>query len=99
MSLPVFPKEDMTRDDAINQILSSIAMEELALSHVINGEGEKLQYVLGTLPGITPPELPTIEQVLQVNESVKDMLNAVATNQFLLKSKMESVLNVSTSYA
>ena len=61
MSMPNFPtiSPAITREDAVNQILSSIAMEELGLSHIINAEGEKLQYVLGTLPGISgPPPQP-----------------------------------------
>lgn len=51
MSLPKFPinPADITRDDAINMILTSIAMEEVGLSHILNAEGEKIQYVLGTL--------------------------------------------------
>ena len=40
----------MTREEALTMIIASIAMEELALSHILNAEGEKLQYVLGT-PG------------------------------------------------
>ena len=52
MSLPSFPvvNPPIEREDAVNQILSSIAMEELGLSHILNAEGEKLQYILGTLP-------------------------------------------------
>ena len=75
MSLPTFPTDpsNMTRADAVNQILSSIAMEELGLSHIINAEGEKLQYVLGTLSGTSGPN-PTIDQVLAVNDSVQKTL-------------------------
>lgn len=44
MSQPQFPSTpDLNRQNAINQIISSIASEELALSHVINTEGEKIQ--------------------------------------------------------
>ena len=55
MSLPSFPvvEPPIKREDAVNQILSSIAMEELGLSHILNAEGEKLQYILGTLPGLS----------------------------------------------
>lgn len=57
MSLPSFPTVDppIDREDAVNQILSSIAMEELALSHILNAGGKKIPYVLRTLSGITRP--------------------------------------------
>jgi len=44
MSMPKFPTDtgSLTRENVINQILSSIAMEELGLSHVLNVEGEKM---------------------------------------------------------
>ena len=52
MSMPSFPPNgaDMTQEEALTMIIASIAMEELALSHILNAEGEKLQYILGTLP-------------------------------------------------
>lgn len=50
----ITPEISLTRDDAINLLLSSIAMEQIALSHILHAEGEKLQFVLGTLPGAQP---------------------------------------------
>lgn len=37
----------MTREEALTMIIASIAMEELALSHILNAEGEKLQFISG----------------------------------------------------
>ena len=94
MSMPSFPPNgaDMTREEALTMIIASIAMEELALSHIINAEGEKLQYILGTLPGTKPCAGP--QDVLAVNKSVSSLLDVVAQNQMLLKSKLEKVLEV-----
>lgn len=93
MSQPKFPiPPDITRDDALNMLLASIAMEELGLSHIINAEGEKLQYILGTLKCSDGME-PSIEQLLQVNNSITCLLDSVMQNQIFLKSKMEKVLN------
>ena len=54
MSLPNFPQTNpaLTREASLNEIIAAIAAEELSLSHILNTEGEKLQYVLGTLPGL-----------------------------------------------
>ena len=43
MSMPSFPPNgaDMTQEEALTMIIASIAMEELALSHILNAEGEK----------------------------------------------------------
>ena len=45
MSLPTFPpiEPPLSREGSINEIISSIAAEELSLSHILNAEGEKLQ--------------------------------------------------------
>lgn len=95
MSQPSFPSNpDITRDDAVNQILSSVAMEELGLSHIINAEGEKLQYVLGTLPGATGPTA-TIGDLLSANESIQSLLQNASYNQLLLRSKMQQALAAS----
>ncbi|MCI8916965.1 MAG: hypothetical protein HFF26_09940 [Oscillospiraceae bacterium] len=94
MSMPSFPPHgaDLTREEALTMIIASIAMEELALSHIINAEGEKLQYILGTLPGAKPCAAP--QDVLAVNKSVASLLDVVAQNQMLLKNKLEKVLEV-----
>ncbi len=94
MSLPSFPNIDppIKREDAVNQILSSIAMEELGMSHILNAEGEKLQYILGTLPGLSGPAA-TVKDVLNANGSIKDLLETATQNQLLLKSKMQCALD------
>lgn len=94
MSQPNFPviSPEITRDKALDMILASIAMEELGLSHIINAEGEKLQYILGTLPGSKGVDAD-VNQLLEVNKSVSDLLERVMQNQMFLKSKMDKVID------
>lgn len=84
----------MTREEALTMIVASIAMEELALSHILNAEGEKLQYILGTLPGGAKP-CAGPQEILEVNQSVTALLEVVMQNQMLLKGKLERVLGAS----
>lgn len=84
----------MTKDEALTMIITSIAMEELALSHIVNAEGEKLQYVLGTLPGSRKPCAST-QEILAVNQSAAALLDTVMQSQMLLKGKLEKALEAS----
>ena len=95
MSMPSFPTNNNTpdREDVINQIISSIAMEELALSHILNAEGEKLQYVLGTLPGSSGLK-PSIDDIIKVNNSIKDLIEAVTFSQMFLRAKFKDALSM-----
>ena len=89
MSMPSFPKDgaNMTREQALTMIIASIAMEESALSHIINAEGEKLRRVLDQCGcGVTPQE------ILKVNKSVTKLLEAAAENQTMLRCKLALAL-------
>ena len=92
MSLPTFPKIDppLSREGSLNEIISSIAAEELSLSHILNAEGEKLQYVLGTLPGLE--EAAGFDEVMNVNRSVQDTLSDVMEQQALLTAKLSAAM-------
>jgi len=72
-------------------------MEELGLSHIFNAEGEKLQYVLGTGDGTTGPAEPaTVDDLLEVNKSVRQTLGDATRLQMLLNNKMETAMSTST---
>jgi len=84
--MPEFPKLDnLTLEQSINSILASIAMEEAALSHILNAEGEKIQYVLANCADT--------DDVIKTNESVKALVDSISDLQLTLKSKMRLALN------
>jgi len=96
MSMPEFPKTDtiLTRDEAINAILTSIAMEEAALSHILNAEGEKIQYVLQHID--TDDCCKAMCWVLSVNNSVAAVIEQITDLQLILKSKMRIAASLVT---
>ncbi|MED1124070.1 BclA C-terminal domain-containing protein [Bacillus atrophaeus] len=91
----ITPVVTLSRDDTINLLLSSIAMEELGMAHILNAEGEKIQYALGTLPGLTGPP-STLDDVLNMNASVRDTLDSLMKQELLLGSKLDSIANIPT---
>ncbi|MEC0232524.1 MULTISPECIES: hypothetical protein [Paenibacillus] len=88
----ITPIISITLGGAVNLLLASIALEELALAHIVNAEAEKIQYVLGTLTPLTPPIAPTISNILLINESVRKTLQDVIKKEMLLQFKMDSIM-------
>ena len=97
MSFPtiptITPSISINRTQVINLLLASVALEELGLAHIINAEGEKLQAVLGTLPGLSV-KATSISGLLSVNREVRRMLQTVIKNQILLQFKLEDILDI-----
>lgn len=84
MSMPVIIPSQTTRTQAITDIIESIALEETALSHILNAEGEKIQKVVATAT--------TQDQLLAVNASVQSMVNAVTRLEMVLQAKLELLI-------
>lgn len=96
MSMPAFVDEipNVGREDAINQLIASVALEELALSHILNAEGEKIQFAVGTLqiPDRGLSGGVTIANLVELNNSVARTLEAVAATETALYQKLATVL-------
>ncbi|MEH7151418.1 hypothetical protein V7095_13525, partial [Bacillus thuringiensis] len=95
MSLPnvpnITPSISLNREETLNLLLASIALEEIGLSHILNAEGEKLQYFLSTCP-------TNFKSFLDINNSVNETLRNVAKNQMLLHFKLEDVMKLKIHY-
>lgn len=92
MSMPnipnITPEISLDRCEVINLLLSSIALEEIGLSHILNAEGEKLQCFLKTEPHCR-------EDFLKINNSINKTLRTIVKSQMLLQFKLEDVVSLS----
>lgn len=99
MSLPnvpnITPVITVNFSEAINLLLVSIAMEEISISHIINAEAERIQFVLGTLHDSGSPG--SIDDIIKVNKDVRQTLTEVVRKELLLQMKLETVLNSSST--
>lgn len=70
------------RCQAITDLFESVALQQAALSHILNVEGEKLQKILSM-------DDLSHETLLATNQSVESMVNSVANLEATLKSKLD----------
>lgn len=91
MSEPVIPQR--TQEEALVDLLESIALEETALAHIINAEGEKIQAIAKKL------EEGTIEpaEAIEFQKVINKILRTPIKQQMLLQFKLEDVLEAKTS--
>lgn len=70
------------RCQAISDLFESVALQQAALSHILNAEGEKLQKIIAM-------ENASLDLILSTNRSVESMVDAVSQLEAILKSKLD----------
>lgn len=81
MGMPVIVTSEVTRCDAITDIIQSVALQQAALSHILNAEGEKIQYMIAS-------DCTTPEHIMEANNSVRSMVDSVAKLELILQYKL-----------
>ena len=84
LECPALPR--VTLDQAVIDLLESIALQESALSHILCAESQKMKTALAM------NEL-ALCKLLEVNDSATNMVHAVANLELVLKDKLEFVSN------
>ena len=82
MGMPIITPGNSTCEQAVTNLIESVAMQENALSHILNAEGEKMQAIISM-------EDVTAGQLLSMNRSVDQMGNAAARLEMILQAKVE----------
>ncbi|MFV0341855.1 MAG: hypothetical protein ACK5JH_03050 [Anaerocolumna sp.] len=82
------PKIELSFEDTINLLLTSIALEELSLAHIMNAEAEKIQEVVKT------PGHNKLGDLLCIDKSVERMMRDVIKKEILLEFKFENILEL-----
>lgn len=80
------PQIDIKREDVINLLLVSIALEEISLAHVINAEALKLQEAI--------EKKCKFDEMMEVNEEVIKAIRTVIKKEMLLQFKFENILEL-----
>lgn len=68
---------------AVSDLIESVALEQAALSHILNAEGEKIQRAVAL--DATP------EQLLATNKSVRKMVHKITLLEMILQRKLSVV--------
>lgn len=92
MNRPQLPeKSDRPNfEQAICDLLASVAQDALAISHVMNAEGEKLQ---GVIQKYVSEEINTCEME-QSCKKTNDMISALIMKEWLLMNKLKTILEI-----
>ena len=86
MGMPVILPGNGTKEGAITDIVTSVALLESALSHILNAEGEKMERIID-MEDVTEAEL------LCMNRSSENMIDAITRLEMILHAKLETVLS------
>lgn len=84
MSMFIVEANTAARDQAVTDLIESVALAEAALSHILNAEGEKLQ------AAIVMKDIDT-QKLLCVNKSIQSTVDAITRLELVLQTKLKLV--------
>ncbi|MCS7460413.1 hypothetical protein N0M98_09690 [Paenibacillus doosanensis] len=92
MSMPKIPEEPYrpTKEEVVIDLLKSIAMEETAISHLLNAEAEKIQAFVGKC--LDFPTSPTTREIIKFEGQVFKLVDIIVMKEWLLLRKLENVI-------
>ena len=93
MSMPHIPKQPHRPDkeEVTIDLLESIALEEISLSHLLNAEAEKIQAFVGEC--LDFPSKPSNKEIIDFNKEARRFVNSIVMKEWLLLNKLDDVLD------
>lgn len=94
MTMPIIPiqKHRPHLVETIIDLLESVALEEMALSHILNAEAEKIQAFVGK--DLNFPTQPTNKEIVDFDRMVTRLLDTVLFKEWMLVRKMELIQQI-----
>ncbi|MED1204573.1 hypothetical protein [Heyndrickxia acidicola] len=80
------PELKLKRGDVINLLLTSVALEGIGHSNLLNAEGEKLQKAI--------QQAETLGDLLEASRSVEKIIEIIIKKEILLQFKLEELLGI-----
>ncbi|MEJ9233439.1 hypothetical protein LAV79_29600 [Peribacillus butanolivorans] len=90
----IIPTISLSTGQTVPLLLASIALEELALGHMINAEAEAIQHFLGYGGAPAPPQSITLSNFLDLNSSIERNMQDNIMKEILLQFKFRNVLGL-----
>ena len=85
MSMPTIDLPEIDFQDALSNILGSIALGEAGLAHILNTEGMKIQNVIAI-------DNVTIDELYAVNDSITSIVQGAANIESAMHAKLSALI-------
>lgn len=94
MSMPQIPenKHRPNLHDTIIDLLESIALEEMSLSHLLSAEAERIQAFVGKNQDF--PTSSSTNEILCFNKTSSNLLDTIVMKEWILYKKLLAALEV-----
>jgi len=82
MGMPVITPGEGTREQAITDLIQSVALQEAALAHIMNAEGKKMQKIIAM-------DNVDVNELMELNKSVTQLISSISRLEMLFTAKLE----------